>query len=268
MPTSVLIWTTIAESTVGAIITNITGCAMETEEAEYLCPLTYDGQQDDHDEDIMDLRFEDFSGNPLPRGWITGGINKDQTDQSQFQEVTNIGNQVNVCGEVYTIQNEPQTTTTTISGNWERVRQKAMRITQEMWTKRSINKGVLSQAMTDYITALCNPTVTTILCQGGPGSGKTFTATLVAMLALCEGITTKLLHAKPLVSAGGVGIGFERGSTTDKLQYWVRPTKMAMDRVVEMEKIDPQLLNKAVESYPIDRARGLRRKSRPPSLQH
>ena len=263
MPISVLIWTTLAESTVGEIITKITGRAVETDEAEYLCSISENTdprpawvnhiqQDNDYEEDILDIQFEDFSGNPLPRGWITERNNK-----LQNQEEKNVGNQVNVCGEVYATQNGPQVTSTTIPGNWERVRQKAIRITQEMWTQRLINKGVLSQAMTDYITALCDPTVTTILCQGGPGSGKTFTATLVAMLALCEGITTKLLHTKPLVSAGGVGIGFERGSTADKLQYWVRPTKMAMDRVVEMEKIDPQILNKAVESYPIDRTRGL-----------
>ena len=266
MPISVLIWTTLAESTVGEIIKGVTGCAVEAGEleylcpleAEYLCPLTNNAQlDDDYEEDILNLEFEDFSGNPLPKGWITRELHKHRTD-TPVQEGTqaNLGNQVNVCGEVFATQ-ENQTTLPTIPGRWERVRQKAIRITQEMWTNRSINKGVLSQAMTDYITALCDPSVTTILCQGGPGSGKTFTATLVAMLALCEGITTKLLHTKPLVSAGGVGLGFERGSTADKLQYWVRPTKMAMDRVVEMEKIDPMILSKSVESYPIDRTRGL-----------
>ena len=279
MPTSVLVWTTLAEATVQEIIRKTTGHEMTVDETDFLCTvedgwdscqrqrisavMEEDSDYDYEEEDLLRVSFEDADGNPLPREWITGGcISSGQTPNTSpsrvnvcgeaCQGVNTMTSEANVCGEVPTPRNESR-----LPEPWEKVRQKAMRITQEMWTQRQVNKGVLSEEMTSYIMALCDPTVTTILCQGGPGSGKTFTATLVAMLALCAGVTTKVLHTKPLVSAGGVGLGFERGTTADKLQYWLRPTKMAMERVIAMEHIDPQMLEKAVESYPIDRTRGL-----------
>ena len=60
-------------------------------------------------------------------------------------------------------------------GDWERVRLQAMGITRRKCQEDNINQGEVPAPLARYIHSLCDPSVTTILCQGGPGSGKTFT---------------------------------------------------------------------------------------------
>jgi hypothetical protein len=79
------------------------------------------------------------------------------------------------------------------------------------------NKRAAKEEMTRYIESLCNPDIDTVVCQGVAGSGETFTAMRCAFIALKEGLLEEVLHTRPLVSAGGVGIGFEPGSVGQKL---------------------------------------------------
>jgi phosphate starvation-inducible protein PhoH len=144
-----------------------------------------------------------------------------------------------------------------LTGPWEVVRQQAMAITERQRLEESPDSGPLPEAMKRYIRALCNPEVTTVVCQGGPGTGKTYTASLVGMLMLAAGLSTKMYHTKPLVSAGGQGLGYERGSVADKLAYWTRPTQQAAARVAEQQGVDAETLASQVEAFPIDRARGI-----------
>ena len=140
---------------------------------------------------------------------------------------------------------------------WERVRQQALAITSEQRAQSITDPGPVPSALRRYIHALCNPEKTTIVCNGGAGTGKTFTASLVAMLMLAQGSATRLQHTKPLVSAGGASVGFERGSMNDKLAFWTRPTADAAKRVATMCGIDQGVLDDCVESFPIDRIRGI-----------
>ena len=75
------------------------------------------------------------------------------------------------------------------------------------------------------------------------------------MLALAAGVATRMQHTKPLVSTGGTGIGFERGSVGDKLQFWTKPTRQAAERVARTTGISEEALNSQVEAWPIDRTR-------------
>ena len=108
------------------------------------------------------------------------------------------------------------------------------------------------ERMTEYVQALCNPKIDTIVCQGEAGSGKTFTAMLCGFLAMKEGLIEEILHTRPLVSAGGTGIGFEPGSVSQKLGFWSKPMADAFKRL----DLDEALKDK-VQAYPFDRIRGI-----------
>ena len=151
----------------------------------------------------------------------------------------------------------PEEVVTPLTGTWEQIRIQAMEITKDKCIEQQINNGQVPYSLARYIHALCNPAVSTIICQGGPGTGKTYTATLVGMLSLAREKATKMLHTKPLVSAGGASVGYERGSMADKLQYWTRPTRQAAERVAQAQQIPETDLMQKVEAYPIDRVRGL-----------
>ena len=136
---------------------------------------------------------------------------------------------------------------------WKSVRQQVTEITQARLRELSAtNDGTMDPAQKDYINALTNPDVTVVVCQGGAGTGKTYTAILTACIAVKEGLLGNIKQTKPLVSTGGVGLGFERGEMADKLKYWCAPAREAMERM-NMSDTD----RKKVEAFPIDRTRGI-----------
>ena len=102
------------------------------------------------------------------------------------------------------------------------------------------------------LNALTNPDVSVIVCQGGAGCGKTYTAMLAACLAVQAGLLQNVKQTKPLVSTGGVGLGYERGEMADKLKYWCAPAREAMERMGMSEENV-----KKIEAFPIDRTRGI-----------
>ena len=145
-----------------------------------------------------------------------------------------------------------------LSEPWERVRQQALAITMEEMHKNE-KAGSVPVAMKRYIRALCDPEKTIIVVNGGAGTGKTLTAALVAMLMLAQGSATSLKHTKPLVSAGGASVGFERGSMDDKLLFWTKPVADAAKRVVGRCGIVADLFDAYVKAFPIHRIRGISR---------
>ena len=114
------------------------------------------------------------------------------------------------------------------------------------------DKRTTKAEMAKYIASLCNPDIDTVVCQGVAGSGKTFTAMLCAFMALRKGLLEEVLHTRPLVSTGGVGIGFEPGSVGQKLSFWSKPMADAFKRL----SLDEELKSK-VSAYPFDRIRGV-----------
>ena len=75
---------------------------------------------------------------------------------------------------------------------------------------------------------------------------------LTACTAIQAGLLANVKQTKPLVSTGGVGLGYERGEMSDKLKYWCAPAREAMERMNLSEEDQ-----KKVEAFPIDRTRGL-----------
>lgn len=49
--------------------------------------------------------------------------------------------------------------------------------------------------------------------------------------AVQAGLLANVKQTKPLVSTGGMGLGFERGEMADKLKYWCAPAREAMERM-------------------------------------
>jgi predicted ribonuclease YlaK len=136
---------------------------------------------------------------------------------------------------------------------WAEVEQQVIEITRKRLAELSpIKDDKLSEEQEAYIHALCDPETSIVVCQGGAGSGKTYTAMLAACLALEAGLLRSVKQTKPLVSTAGVGLGFERGEMADKLKYWCAPAREAMERIQMSEES-----RKRVEAFPIDRTRGI-----------
>ena len=136
---------------------------------------------------------------------------------------------------------------------WKEVERKIIDVTKKRLADLSpTNDDTLSESQKEFINALCDPKVSIVVCQGAAGCGKTYTAMLTACLAIEAGLLKNVKQTKPLVSTGGVGLGFERGEMADKLKYWCAPAREAMERIQMSEEN-----RKKVEAFPIDRTRGI-----------
>ena len=117
---------------------------------------------------------------------------------------------------------------------WLEVRTEVIKITQERLKQLSPTGDCqLSEDQQSYIEALTDPQVTVVVCQGGAGTGKTYTAMLVACIAVQAGLLANVKQTKPLVSTGGVGLGYERGEMADKLKYCMRCNSMVSNPRIE-----------------------------------
>ena len=136
---------------------------------------------------------------------------------------------------------------------WLEVRAEVTKITHERLKQLSPTGDCqLSKDQRSYIESLTDPQVTVVVCQGGAGTGKTYAAMLTACIAVQAGLLANVKQTKPLVSTGGVGLGYERGELSDKLKYWCAPTREAVERMNFSEED-----GKKVEAFPIDRTRGI-----------
>jgi len=273
----ILVWREFKRTTVADLIWEATGHAPEVDEVEYVCAARSQGDQSGefaqqgnewhgellHDGIICNLTDQDaeLTGEEL-RSWLqeTGIEDADGVPRDIewcFEHRAATADTGHVCQVSGAGSDGSMEAGTALEGAWEMVRQQALQITRQQCQEDGINGGVVPEPLVDYITALCDPQVCTIVCQGGPGTGKTYTATMVSMLMLGAGLATKLQHTRPLVSSGGAGVGFERGSMADKLQYWTKPTKQAAERVAARCGLDGEELMNRVEAWPIDRTRGL-----------
>jgi len=140
---------------------------------------------------------------------------------------------------------------------WNKVHIKALEITKRHCEDGQINGGLIPEELAEYIKVLCNPEITTVIVQGGPGTGKAYTAALISMLALSEGAARSIKYTKPLVSAGGKSLGSEPGGVKEKMHYWLRPALQAVERVMMYSKLQQEEMMGAIESFPIDRMRGI-----------
>ena len=104
---------------------------------------------------------------------------------------------------------------------WKVIAQEVQQIAEERIDQvdHLPDKRTSNAEMNSYIDALCTPQIDTVICQGLAGSGKTFTAMLCAFMAHRKGLPEEVLHTRPLVSAGRVGIGFKPGSVGQKLAF-------------------------------------------------
>ena len=89
---------------------------------------------------------------------------------------------------------------------WLEVKAEVIRITQERLKQLSpTGDSQLSKDQLSYIDSLTDPQVTVVVCQGGAGTGKTYTAMLTACIAIQAGLLANVKQTKPLVSTGGSG---------------------------------------------------------------
>ena len=139
-------------------------------------------------------------------------------------------------------------------GQWGVIRDQVIKMSNERidQTPDGYGNEKTKQRMSSYITSLCDPNIDTVICQGEAGSGKTFTVMLCGFLALQAGLLEEIIHTRPLVSAGGSGIGFEPGSVEQKLSFWSKPLTDAFKRL----NLDDSLRDK-VKPFPFDRLRGI-----------
>jgi site-specific DNA-cytosine methylase/exonuclease III len=282
---AIIVWREIKQQTIPELIQEATGHAPDQEEVEYLCnlgkgqlnfnsrndPQAYKDRvtscisgdcidedsdyEEDYEEDIEQAVIHDTRYNQRDWGWCNHLQNPDQ--HSHLEGGDDIGFCNNITEPLSEATPGHLSPTLELWGEWETARQQAEAITKAHCEERDVNGGEIPHTLREYISALCDPRVTTLICQGAAGSGKTYTASLVSTLLLAQGLTHRLYHTKPLVSAGGASVGFEKGSMQDKLKYWTKPAADAVKRIAEMTKMDMTGLNDKVESWPIDRTRGM-----------
>lgn len=92
-------------------------------------------------------------------------------------------------------------------------------------------------------------------CEGPPGVGKTYLATLKAIDGLIKEQYTKIIISRPLVQSGEDS-GYLPGNINDKLDPYVRPVYDILEHVIDHETLDRWKDEKRIEIIPFGYMRG------------
>jgi phosphate starvation-inducible PhoH-like protein len=111
----------------------------------------------------------------------------------------------------------------------------------------------LSEGQKEYIQAI--QTNRMVFCTGPAGTGKTFLATSLGVLAWAKGEFNKIIITRPLVTAGE-DLGFLPGDTNSKSYPFLRPIYDEMENYLSLQQIS--LLKEAniIEICPFAYMRG------------
>ncbi|HJN90912.1 MAG TPA: PhoH family protein [Verrucomicrobiota bacterium] len=104
-----------------------------------------------------------------------------------------------------------------------------------------------------YIEAIQNHDVT--FGMGPAGTGKTFLAMTLAVIALKEEKVSRIILTRPAVEAGEA-LGFLPGDLQDKLDPYLRPLHDALQDLLPMEEVQKQMERGTIEIAPLAYMRG------------
>ena len=91
---------------------------------------------------------------------------------------------------------------------------------------------------------------------GPAGTGKTYLATMAAMLYLTEGAVDKIVICRPAVNAGNEHIGFLPGGINQKMDPYIRPIYDTFDIYWSKATVKEYINNGTIEISPLAYMRG------------
>jgi len=94
-----------------------------------------------------------------------------------------------------------------------------------------------------------------VFAIGPAGTGKTYTAVALAVLALKNRLVKKIILTRPAVEAGE-SLGFLPGDLKDKIDPYLRPLYDALDDMLPAEKLNQFVENRVIEIAPLAFMRG------------
>ena len=117
--------------------------------------------------------------------------------------------------------------------------------------KPPVNPKTLGQKR--YIEAIQNHDIT--IGMGPAGTGKTFLAMTLAVIALKEEMVSRIILTRPAVEAGEA-LGFLPGDLYEKLAPYLRPLHDALQDLLPMEEVQKQMDRGTIEIAPLAYMRG------------
>jgi len=94
-----------------------------------------------------------------------------------------------------------------------------------------------------------------VFAIGPAGTGKTYTAVALAVLALKNRLVKKIILTRPAVEAGE-SLGFLPGDLKDKIDPYLRPLYDSLDDMLPAEKLNQFVENRVIEIAPLAFMRG------------
>jgi phosphate starvation-inducible PhoH-like protein len=94
-----------------------------------------------------------------------------------------------------------------------------------------------------------------IFALGPAGTGKTYTAVAIAVLALKEREIRRIILTRPAVEAGE-NLGFLPGDLKDKIDPYLRPLYDALEDMIPADKLKSMIESRTVEIAPLAFMRG------------
>ncbi len=91
--------------------------------------------------------------------------------------------------------------------------------------------------------------------MGPAGTGKTFLAMTLAVIALKEEKVSRIILTRPAVEAGEA-LGFLPGDLYEKLAPYLRPLHDALQDLLSMEEVQKQMDRGTIEIAPLAYMRG------------
>ena len=117
--------------------------------------------------------------------------------------------------------------------------------------KPPVNPKTLGQKC--YIEAIQNHDIT--IGMGPAGTGKTFLAMTLAVIALKEEMVSRIILTRPAVEAGEA-LGFLPGDLYEKLAPYLRPLHDALQDLLPMEEVQKHMDRGMIEIAPLAYMRG------------
>lgn len=94
-----------------------------------------------------------------------------------------------------------------------------------------------------------------VFAVGPAGTGKTYTAVALAVLALKNKLVKKIILTRPAVEAGE-SLGFLPGDLKEKIDPYLRPLYDALDDMLPIDKLEQFMATRVIEIAPLAFMRG------------
>lgn len=111
-------------------------------------------------------------------------------------------------------------------------------------------------AQETYIDALEDSNTDIVFAIGEAGTGKTYIATLFAIIQLKSGTCNKIVITRPNVAVDDRDIGFLPGNIYQKMSPWTKPILDVFEEYYSVKEITSMIENNIIEMVPLAYIRG------------